>query len=77
MIDSRVLVLKDLKAVGILSGSPLVAGAIALISSGAIDPRALIASVVPLEESAEVLAGIRPGAAGDGPKIHIKLGNQI
>lgn len=77
MIDSRVLVLKDLKAVGILSGSPGVAGAIALISSGAIDPRALIASVVPLEESAEVLAGIRPGAAGDGPKIHIKLGNQI
>jgi threonine dehydrogenase-like Zn-dependent dehydrogenase len=72
MIDSRVLVLKDLRAVGILSGSPGVAGAIALLSSGAIDPRALIASVVSLEESAEVLAGMRPGAVGDGPKIHIK-----
>jgi threonine dehydrogenase-like Zn-dependent dehydrogenase len=72
MIDSRVLVLKDLKAVGILSGSPGVAGAIALLSSSVIDPRALIASVVSLEESAEVLAGKRPGAVGDGPKIHIK-----
>jgi len=72
MIDSRVLVLKDLKAVGILSGSPGVAGAITLLSSGAIDPSALIASVVSLEESAEVLAGMRPGAVGDGPKIHIK-----
>jgi threonine dehydrogenase-like Zn-dependent dehydrogenase len=72
MIDSRVLVLKDLKAIGILSASPGVAGAIALLSSGAIDPRALIASIVSLEESAEVLAGKRPGAVGDGPKIHIK-----
>jgi threonine dehydrogenase-like Zn-dependent dehydrogenase len=72
MIDSRVLVLKDLKAIGILSASPGVAGAIALLSSGAIDPRALVASVVSLEESAEVLAGKRPGAVGDGPKIHIK-----
>lgn len=72
MIDSRVLVLKDLTAIGILSASPGVAGAIALLSSGAIDPRALIASVVSLEESAEVLAGKRPGAVGDGPKIHIK-----
>ena len=77
MIDSRVLVLKDLKAVGILSGSPGVAGAIALLSSGVIDPRALIASVVSLEESAEVLAGMRPGAVGDGPKIHIKPCKQI
>ena len=72
MIDSRILVLKDLKAVGILSASPRFAGAITLLSSGAIDPRALIASVVSLEESALVLAGKRPGAAGNGPKIHIK-----
>ena len=72
MIDSRTLVLKDLTAVGILSGSPGNAGAIKLLSIGAIDPRPLIASVVSLEESAEVLAGKRPGAIGDGPKIHIK-----
>ncbi len=71
-IDSRTLVLKDLTAVGILSGSPGLAGAIALLSSGAIDPRPLIASVVSLEESAEVLSGKRPGAVSDGPKIHIK-----
>lgn len=72
MIDSRTLVLKDLTAVGILSGSPGNAGAIKLLSIGAIDPRPLIASVVSLEESAEVLSGHRPGAIGDGPKIHIK-----
>lgn len=71
-IDSRTLVLKDLTAVGILSGSPGFAGAIALISSGAIDPRPLIASVVSLAASAEVLAGNRPSAISDGPKIHIK-----
>jgi threonine dehydrogenase-like Zn-dependent dehydrogenase len=51
---------------------PGIAGAIQLLSTGAIDPRPLIASVVSLEESAEVLAGQRPGAIGDGPKIHIK-----
>lgn len=72
MIDSRTLVLKDLMAVGILSGSPGNAGAIKLLSTGAIDPRPLIASVVSLEDSAEVLLGHRPGAIGDGPKIHIK-----
>ncbi len=72
MIDSRTLVLKDLTAVDILSGSPGNAGAIKLLSTGAIDPRPLIASVVSLKESAEVLAGKRPGAIGDGPKIHIK-----
>lgn len=72
MIDSRTLVLKDLTAVGILSASPGLAGAIELLSSGAIDPRPLIASVVTLEESDLVLVGKRPGAIGDGPKIHIK-----
>ena len=72
MIDSRTLVLKDLTAVGILSASPGIAGAIQLLSSGVIDPRPLIASVVSLEESAQVLAGERPGAIGYGPKIHIK-----
>jgi threonine dehydrogenase-like Zn-dependent dehydrogenase len=72
LIDTRTLVLKDLTAVGILSASPGVAGAIQLLSSGVIDPRPLIASVVTLEESADVLAGLRPRANGDGPKIHIK-----
>ena len=72
MIDSRTLVLKDLTAVGILSASPGLAGAIELLSTGASDPRPLIASVVTLEESDLVLAGKRPGAIGDGPKIHIK-----
>lgn len=72
LIDSRTLVLKDLTAVGILSASPGIAGAITLLSTGVIDPRPLIASVVTLADSGEVLAGKRPGAVGDGPKIHIK-----
>jgi threonine dehydrogenase-like Zn-dependent dehydrogenase len=71
-IDTRRLVLKDLTAVGILSASPGIAGAIQILSKGLIDPRPLIASVVSLEECSEVLLGNRPGAVGDGPKIHIK-----
>ncbi len=72
LIDSRTLVLKDLTAVGILSASPGIVGAITLLSTGVIDPRPLIASLVTLADSGNVLAGKRPGAVGDGPKIHIK-----
>lgn len=72
LIDSRTITLKDLKVRGILSASPGLAGAIELLSKKIIDPRPLIASVVSLEESTDVLSGKRPGARHDGPKIHIK-----
>ncbi len=72
LIDSRVLVFKDLKAVGILSASPGLKGSIEILSSGAVDPRPLIASVVSLEECSNALMGKRPGAVGDGPKILVK-----
>jgi len=70
-LDTRALVLKDVTAVGILSGSLGLAGAIEHYASGAVDPRPLVAATVGLEELADVLAGARPAAAGPGPKIHV------
>lgn len=70
-VDTRALVLKDVTAVGILSASPGLAGAIARYASGAVDPRPLVAATVSLEQVGEVLAGRRPAGAGAGPKIHV------
>ena len=72
LFDSRTVVLKDLKVTGILSASPGLVGAIEILSSGQVDPRPLIASVVSLDESSDALSGKRPQAVGDGPKIQIK-----
>ena len=72
LIDSRIVVLKDLTLTGILSASPGLSGAIEILSKGVIDPRPLIAGVVSLEETSAVLSGNRSGVKGDGPKIHIK-----
>jgi threonine dehydrogenase-like Zn-dependent dehydrogenase len=70
-VDTRTLVLKDVTAVGILSASPGLAGAIAQYASGAVDPRPLVAATVGLEQVADVLAGRRPPGAGAGPKFHV------
>ncbi|GIE83191.1 alcohol dehydrogenase [Actinoplanes philippinensis] len=70
-IDTRDMVLKDVTAVGILGASAGLAPAIAAFSSGAVDPRPLVAATVPLEEAADVLAGRRPRSAGAGPKVLI------
>jgi 2-desacetyl-2-hydroxyethyl bacteriochlorophyllide A dehydrogenase len=70
-IDSRRLVLGEITAVGVLSGSPGLAGAIELIGSGRIDPRPLVAAVVGLGEVASVLAGDRDAGWGPGPKVHV------
>jgi threonine dehydrogenase-like Zn-dependent dehydrogenase len=71
LIDTRTQVLKDVTAIGILSGSAGLAGAIELYASGAVDPRPLVAATVGLEDAGDVLAGRRPVAAGAGPKIHV------
>jgi len=71
LVDSRRLVFKDATAIGVLSASPGLAGAIEAFASGAIDPRPLIAATIALEEVAEVLAGHRPAGAGQGPKVHV------
>ena len=71
LIDSRFLALKDVTAVGILSASPGLAGAIEHYADGSVDPRPLVAATIGLGDVAAVLAGHRPPGAGAGPKIHI------
>jgi threonine dehydrogenase-like Zn-dependent dehydrogenase len=70
-IDTRTLALKDVTAVGVLSGSLGLAGTIELYGSGAVDPRPLVAATVGLGELADVLGGRRPDGAGAGPKFHV------
>jgi threonine dehydrogenase-like Zn-dependent dehydrogenase len=69
VVDTRALLLKDVTAVGILSGSPGLDPAISAYASGAVDPRPLVAATVGLEQVGAVLAGHRP--EGGGPKIHV------
>lgn len=70
-VDSRDLLLRDVTAVGVLSGSPGLAGTIEQYASGAVDPRPLVAATVGLDAVADALAGRRPPGAGPGPKIHV------
>jgi threonine dehydrogenase-like Zn-dependent dehydrogenase len=71
IIDTRTLALKDVTAVGILSGSPGLGAAIAAYAAGELDPRPLVAATTGLDQVSSVLAGHRPPGAGPGPKIHI------
>lgn len=70
-IDTRDLVLRDVTAVGILSASPGLRGAIEHYASGRVDPEPLVAATVGLDRVGDVLAGWRPDHAGPGPKIHV------
>jgi threonine dehydrogenase-like Zn-dependent dehydrogenase len=69
LIDTRQLALKDVTAVGILSGTEGMAGAIELYGMGSVDPRPLVSATVSLAEVSDALAGHRP--FGGGPKIHV------
>jgi threonine dehydrogenase-like Zn-dependent dehydrogenase len=71
LLDTRTLVLKDVTAVGVLSASGGLAGAVDLYASGAVDPRPLVAATVGLSEVAAVLAGRRRPEWGAAPKIHV------
>jgi threonine dehydrogenase-like Zn-dependent dehydrogenase len=71
LIDTRSVALKDVTAVGILSGSGGLHGTVELFASGAVDPVPLIAGTVSLDEAAAVLAGQRHPDWGLAPKIHI------
>ena len=70
-VDTRALALKDVTAVGILSGSPGLTGAVEQYACGAVDPRPLVAATVGLDGVADILRGRRPDGAGAGPKMHI------
>ena len=65
------MVLKDITAVGILSASPGLKGAIDFYSRGEIDPRPIVAATVGLSKCSDVLSGKKIAGAGVGPKIQI------
>jgi threonine dehydrogenase-like Zn-dependent dehydrogenase len=71
LVDTRLIALKDVTAVGILGGSAGLAGIIELYASGVVDPRPLVAATVALDELAGVLAGRRRREWGAAPKIHV------
>ena len=71
VIDTRTMALKDVTAVGVLSGSPALAATIEGYAGGDVDPRPLVAATVGLDEVGAVLGGWRPDGAGQGPKIHV------
>lgn len=71
LIDTRVMALKDVTSVGILSASPGLVGTIDHYASGAVDPRQLVAATVGLDCVGAILAGERPQGAGLGPKMHV------
>ena len=71
LVDSRHIALKDITAVGILSASPGLAGAIQSFAAGAVTPDALVSEVIPLEEVPSRLEGRRGATAGPGPKVHV------
>ena len=73
VVDSRVIALKDVTAVGVLSGSPGLDDAIAAYANGSVDPGPLIAATVSLDEVGAVLAGARPPNATDAPKIQVAI----
>jgi threonine dehydrogenase-like Zn-dependent dehydrogenase len=68
-VDTRTLLLKDVTAVGVLSGSPGLDAAIAAYANGAVDPRPLVAATVGLAQVGAVLGGERP--AEGGPKVQV------
>jgi len=71
LLDARGFVLKDVTAVGILSASPGLAGAVEHYADGRVDPRPLVAATVGLDQVGGVLAGEVPAGAGPGPKIQV------
>ena len=65
------LVLKDVTAIGILSASPGLAGALDLYATDRVDPAPLVAAVVGLDDVAGVLGGARDPGWGAAPKVHV------
>jgi threonine dehydrogenase-like Zn-dependent dehydrogenase len=71
LVDTRRLTLGEITAVGVLSGSGGIAGAIELLASGVVDPRPLVGTLVGLDDVADVLADDGPRQAGRGPKVQV------
>ncbi len=71
LVDTRDIALKDITAVGILSASPGLAGAIRSFASGAVVPDSIVSEVISLEDVPSRLEGHRGSGAGPGPKVHV------
>ncbi|MGA2528313.1 MAG: alcohol dehydrogenase catalytic domain-containing protein [Acidimicrobiales bacterium] len=71
LVDTRLLALRDVTAVGVLSASPGLIGAIELFASGAVNPEPLVSEVIGLDEVASRLEGKRGETSGIGPKVHV------
>jgi len=71
LVDTRDIALKDVTAVGILSASPGLAGAIDHFADGSVVPDALVSEVIALEEVPARFEGRRGQDAGPGPKVHV------
>jgi 2-desacetyl-2-hydroxyethyl bacteriochlorophyllide A dehydrogenase len=71
LVDSRDVALKDVTAVGILSASPGLAGAIQSFASGAVVPDAIVSEIVSLEDVPARFEGRRGDGAGPGPKVQV------
>ena len=69
LLDTRRLVLAEVTAIGILSGSLGLGPAIARYADGSVNPRPLVAATLPLERAPDVLAGRRPDVDAGAPKI--------
>jgi threonine dehydrogenase-like Zn-dependent dehydrogenase len=71
LVDTRTVALKDITAIGILSASPGLAGAIRSFASGAVVPDSIVSEVISLEDVPSRLQGHRGAGAGPGPKVHV------
>lgn len=71
LIDTRDIALQDITAVGVLSASGGLAGAIDAFASGTVVPDGLVSEVVALEDVPDRFEGRRGADAGPGPKVHV------
>ncbi|MGC5221638.1 zinc-dependent alcohol dehydrogenase [Micromonospora sp. DT81.3] len=71
VLDTRELVLKDVSAIGILSASPGLAGAIESFADGSVVPDPIVSEVIALEDVPSRLEGHRGAGAKAGPKVHV------
>lgn len=71
LIDTRDIALQDITAVGVLSASGGLAGAIESFASGAVVPDSLVSEVIALADVPDRFEGRRGRDAGPGPKVHV------
>lgn len=71
LVDTRDIALQDITAVGVLSASGGLAGAIESFANGAVVPDSLVSEVIPLADVPDRFEGRRGQDAGPGPKVHV------